>query len=117
MIDPRHQQRINTVQNLYAASFYGHPVKLPHENDQLTDKINANLVEIDRLITQHAPRFPLNKIAKADLAILRLAIYELLFTTSTPKKVIINEAVELAKEMGGEKSYGFINGVLAKIIL
>ncbi|MCL4375011.1 transcription antitermination factor NusB [Patescibacteria group bacterium] len=116
MIDPRHQQRIITIQNLYAASFYDRPVTLPHQTDRLTVKVGTKTKAIDQLINRYAPRFPIAKIAKIDLAILRLAIYELKFNRGTPKKVVINEAVELAKELGGERSYKFVNGVLAKII-
>lgn len=55
-------------------------------------------------------------MAKIDVAILRLAVYEFLFDKETPHKTIIDEAVELAKEFGNDKSPGFINGVLGKII-
>ena len=53
--------------------------------------------------------------AKVDLAIMQLAVYELIFEKKEPAKVIINEAVELAKEMGSDKAFGFVNAVLGKI--
>ncbi|MDP3244889.1 MAG: transcription antitermination factor NusB [bacterium] len=71
---------------------------------------------IDEQITKSAPEFPIEKINKIDLAILRLAIYELLISKKEPERVIIDEAIELAKEYGGEKSPAFINGALGKLI-
>lgn len=71
---------------------------------------------IDSLIIKAAPQFPIDKIARTDVAILRLAIYELLYGEHIPEKVVVDEAVELAKEYGGEGSPGFINGVLGTVI-
>ena len=73
-----------------------------------------NLTKIDKLIAQAAPDYPLTKISKIDLAILRLAVSELL-QKKQPFKVIIDEAVELAKEYGGEASFSFVNGTLGTI--
>ena len=74
-----------------------------------------NLVKIDKLISKAAPDYPLAKISKIDLAILRLAVSELL-QKNQPFKVIIDEAIELAKEYGGEASYSFVNGALGSIL-
>ena len=73
--------------------------------------------DIDPWIARYAQKYTVEDIAKVDLAILRLATYELMYdeTRETPPKVIINEAVELAKELGGDKSPAFINAVLGKI--
>jgi N utilization substance protein B len=71
-------------------------------------------VKIDNLITEAAPAWPIDKLNKIDLAILRLAVYELEYE-KTPPKVVIDEAVELAKEYGSESSSSFINGVLGTI--
>ena len=58
----------------------------------------------------------MNRIFKVDLAILKVAVFEMLFSNEkTPSKVIINEAVELAKKYSTDKSYKFVNGVLASI--
>ena len=65
---------------------------------------------------RQAPEYPVDKINRIDLAILRLASYELMVEQKEPKNVIIDEAVELAKEYGNESSPGFVNGVLGKII-
>ena len=79
-------------------------------------KIISRIEEIDATIHKDAPKWPIDKINKVDLAILRCAIWELLFQKKTPPKVIIDESVELAKEFGTETSSSFINGVLGSII-
>ncbi len=69
---------------------------------------------LDNLIAQHAPEWPPEQIAVVDRNILRIAIYELIFH-KLPVKVVINEAVEVAKIYGGESSPRFINGVLGSV--
>lgn len=71
--------------------------------------------EIDRIISENLDRWNIDRIAKTDLAILRTAVAEMLYVDSIPVNVSINEAVELAKKYGDEKSYAFINSVLGKI--
>jgi N utilization substance protein B len=71
--------------------------------------------EIDSLIQNHARGWSLERMPKVDLAIMRLAIYELRFRKDIPWNVSINEAVELAKKYGGDQSKTFINGVLGKV--
>ena len=71
--------------------------------------------EIDRLIAENLEKWSFDRIAKTDLAILRTAVAEMLYVDSIPVGVSINEAVELAKKYGDEKSYAFINSVLGKI--
>lgn len=71
--------------------------------------------DADVMIAPAAPEWPIDQIAKMDLTILRLAIYELMIKREVPPKVVINEAVELAKSFGGENSSRFINGVLGTI--
>lgn len=77
--------------------------------------IFEHLKEIDELIEKSATNWSFARIAKVDLSILRLAIYELKFT-DVPQKVAVNEAVEIAKEYSTEKSPRFINGVLGSVI-
>lgn len=72
--------------------------------------------ELDTLLQGSAPLYPVERIAPVDRAVLRLAIYELLRVPSTPIKVAINEAVELAKQFGGDNSGRFINGVLGDLV-
>jgi transcription antitermination protein NusB len=107
--DPRHLKRREAVKILFAQTF----TKQPNSSD-LVQKILKNLKKIDSDIENAAPAWPLNSLNKIDLAILRLAVYEL-GRGDTPPKVIIDEAVELAKEYGGESSPSFINGVLGTI--
>lgn len=108
--DPRHQKRRNTVQKLFAYSFD------PNQKDEQIQHVLDTLPEIDSKIVRAAPEWPLDKIAKIDLAVLRNAIYELTKESPEPTKVIIDEAVELSKEFGNDKSSSFINGVLGTIV-
>lgn len=114
-MDQRHLQRTKIVQNLFAYSFKTKN-KLPFPEDPKTAKIISKLKTIDNLIEKYAPRYPLANISRTDLSILRVSIFDLVVEKKTPKKVVINEAVELAKELSGENSYAFINAVLGKIL-
>lgn len=71
---------------------------------------------IDEKIKAHLKDWDFNRINKIDLAILRLAIYEICFVDDIPCKVSINEAVELSKAFGEDSSSSFVNGILAEII-
>jgi len=86
------------------------------EDDPDIKPIIDHITEIDATIVNVAPEWPIEKIAKIDLTILRLAIYELTIEKDAPEKVIIDEAVELAKAYGGEGSAKFINGALGAVI-
>lgn len=104
--DPRHQRRREIIKQLFAENFTHQPKIIP-EVKKILDKKE----EIDKLISEGAPLWPIEKLNKIDLAILRLAIYEIL-EGKVPPKVSIDEAVELAKEFGNENSASFVNGVL-----
>ena len=75
-----------------------------------------NLEQIDQLIQSNITGWTKERIAKVDLAILRLALFEIIFRGDIPGSVAINEAIELAKKYSTDESGGFINGVLGKII-
>jgi len=107
--DPRHQRRREIIKLLFAEEF-AHQPNLDNWTKEILDKKE----EIDKLISEGAPLWPIDKLNKIDLAILRLAIYEML-AKDAPPKVIIDEAVELAKEFGSENSASFVNGVLGFI--
>lgn len=109
--DPRHLRRVTIIKDLFAQSFTTQKFESPD-----TPKIIHAFDVLDREIQAAAPEWPLPKVAKVDLAVLRLATYELLIEKKTPPKVIIDEAVELAKEFGGESSAPFVNGVLGTIL-
>jgi N utilization substance protein B len=107
--DPRHKKRRDTIKSLFAESFT-HQSELTGEAKKILDKA----IEIDEQIKNSAPQWPLEKLNKIDLAVLRLAVFEL-NKNDAPPKVIIDEAVELAKEFGSENSPSFVNGVLGTI--
>jgi len=73
------------------------------------------LSEIDALIAKNLSGWEIDRIAKIDLALLRLAVYEMLYEDNIPCGVSINEAVELAKTYGDDDAYQFINGILGNI--
>ena len=77
--------------------------------------IANNEKKLDEQLQPVAPEWPIDQIARMDHAILLIGIYELLHENDVPPKVVINEAVELAKSFGGENSSKFINGVLGTI--
>lgn len=109
--DPRHLARKKVL-----AQLFEHGFRKEAKADNLTKSVLDNLKKIDKIIEKAAPAWPTEQIAKVDLAILRLAVFELVFGRTAPYKVIIDEAVELAKEFGGETSPGFVNGVLGTVV-
>ena len=72
--------------------------------------------EIDQIIKDNAKGWTIDRIGKVELTIIRLAIFEIRFDDEVPAQVAINEAVELAKKFGPDKSAGFVNAVLAKLV-
>lgn len=107
--DPRHIRRREAVKILFAETYTTQP-----SPPDLVQKILKQKDRINKLITEAAPQWPVDKLNKIDLVILWLAVYEL-ENEKTPPKVVIDEAVELAKEFGSESSSSFINGVLGTI--
>lgn len=77
--------------------------------------ILAHLQEIDEIINTSATGWKTSRMAKVELALIRVAVYEIRYEEDIPTKVAINEAVELAKEYGEDNSAAFVNGVLARI--
>ena len=77
--------------------------------------VRDHIKDIDNIITANAPEWPIEQIATVDRTVLRLGIYELEFLKDVPPKVVINEAVELAKTFGGDASGKFVNGVLGTL--
>jgi len=84
---------------------------------ELTDGVISHIEKIDAVIEKAAPDWPIEQIAAVDRNILRLGLYELIFSdrADVPAKVAINEAIELAKTFGGESSGRFVNGVLGTV--
>jgi len=128
----RRQARIIALQTLFEADSVGHPAdeilaRHLEENPtaeetatyarRLVEGVLQHVEEIDRLIAQSAPAWPLSQMPKIDKNILRIAIFEVLpDNRAVPVKVAINEAVELAKLFGSESSSRFVNGVLGTIV-
>ena len=111
-LDPRHQKRAKIVKRLFSWGFNPKKVALGRPTKEILEKLPL----IDRVITKSAPQWPIGQINKIDLAILRLAVWELKVVQKEPPKVIIDEAIELSKTYSSEKSSGFINGVLGTIL-
>ena len=108
--DPRHKKRQQIVKELFAMTFAEQDV------DELTRTIADLIPKLDEEIKTSALSWPIEKINRMDLAILRYSTYEMLYT-NIPPKVVIDEAIELAKEFGGETSPSFVNGVLGNILI
>jgi N utilization substance protein B len=81
-----------------------------------TNAILEHLPQIDELINEKSTGWKTSRMAKVDLSLIRLAVYEIKFDEDIPDKVAVNEAVELAKKYGTDESSSFVNGVLAKIL-
>jgi N utilization substance protein B len=79
----------------------------------IIDGVFTSIESVDELIVKYAPMWPLQQLSPVDRNVLRLALFELMPGSDVPPKVVINEAVELAKEFGGAASSRFTNGVLA----
>ena len=132
MTGKRRQARVLALQALFELDTVGHPpdqtiARLLEEtaasNDagafarELVRGVLANRDHIDEVIRKTAPTWPLDQVAAIDRNILRLAIYEILIDNRVPMRAAINEAVELAKQFGGETSPRFVNGVLGSVSL
>ena len=116
MKDIRHQNRINIIKKLFSLSFSNQQVDDVVVDNPLLKNILKNNNKLEKIISKYASRYPIEKISKLDLAILKLSTYELIIEKKNPPKVIIDEAVELAKEYGNQRSYSFVNGVLGAIL-
>ena len=82
----------------------------------MTEGVLENIYELDKIITEFAPSWPVSHMSVIDRNLLRMAIYEMTMRSDTPPKVAINEAVELAKVFGSESSPRFVNGVLGSVM-
>jgi len=130
----RHLSRSIAMQSLYEWDFYnkkGDLKKIVEKNirafgpglkdksfvSRLTDGVVKHLSEIDKIIEKAAPQWPIAQISIVDRNVLRIGLFELIFGNKeeVPPKVAINEAIELAKNFGGESSGRFVNGVLGTV--
>ncbi len=83
---------------------------------KLVDGVTKNEKKLDAELQPVAPEWPIDQIARMDRVVLHIGLYELLYEENVPPKVVINEAVELAKAFGGDNSSKFINGVLGTVL-
>ncbi|MFA6963672.1 MAG: transcription antitermination factor NusB [Patescibacteria group bacterium] len=126
----RHLSRMIAMQTLYELDFRPESNKeevMDRNVSEYADKCESDFVdllvdgvsklkdELESIVTESAPEWPMDQISLIDREILRIAIYELLYVNDIPPKVSINEAVELAKQFGGENSSKFVNGVLGTV--
>lgn len=137
MASNRHLGRIIALQTLYEEEFRREAADAEFDLDQvlgrnieryaemvddvdfIRDLVNgviAKAPELDAALQPIAPEWPIDQIARMDRLVLRIGLYELLHEKDVPPKVVINEAVELAKAFGGENSSKFINGVLGTVL-
>lgn len=126
----RNEARERLMQALYRADMRGDFILSPTEEAAFTEALSGqrtyfydlykllqdHVEEIDRLIQSYSGKWDLERIPKTDLAILRLAVCEILFYPAVPPAVSINEAVELGKKYGTENSPSYINGILGNIV-
>jgi N utilization substance protein B len=129
----RHRARIAAMQILFELDLVDHPVDcaiqrrleeevLPADAAEFVERLVHGAVEtsttLDQIIEQAAPNWPIYQMPPIEKAILRLAIWELLFDKRdpAPPRAVINEAVELAKHFGSENSSRFVNGVLGTVV-
>lgn len=127
---PRTRARSIALQALYEIDLVDHPPgevlqARMQDNDMepklfdFASRIVLGVVplkeDLDRFIAEHAPEWPLDQVAIIDRNILRIALWEFAVYEKTPVKVVINEAVELAKEFGSDSTPRFVNGVLGSL--
>ena len=130
----RHEQREQLFKLLFRVEFNSsdempEQVKLFFQDDEIEyteavvesiqdkyTKIQEKLPEIDGLLNEKAEGWNTERMGKVELAVLRIAVYEILYEEDIPDMVAINEAIEIAKKYGQEASGGFVNAILAKFI-
>jgi N utilization substance protein B len=137
MASNRHLGRIVALQTLYELDFrvevqekdldrdevlkrniarYSEVVEDKEFIENIVSGVTEKQEELDAIIQPVAPDWPLSQIARIDRTVLRMGVYELYYNLKVPKKVVINEAVELAKSFGSDNSSKFINGVLGTVL-
>ncbi len=130
-ITSRRESRVLVLQSLCEADIVPHEVmdvlaRLVEENHILEDveqfssdlvsNVLVNRVELDNIITSYASDWPLEQMALVDRNLLRMSLAEILWGGEAPQAAVINEAIELAKGFGSERSPGFVNGVLGAFL-
>lgn len=133
----RHLGRIVALQTLYEYDFrlgcgdtklalgevlernierYSHTIEDQKFIRRIVNGVSKEAPKLDVMLQPIAPEWPIDQIARMDRLVLEIGLYELLYETQTPAKVVINEAIELAKAFGGDNSSKFINGVMGTFL-
>ncbi len=125
----RRRARSQALQALYEIDSVNHPADevlarygeelSPEAREFMNTLVRGTLdsrQEIDAMVVESAPEWPINELAVIDRNILRLSLWELLIWGETPVKVAVNEAVELAKRYGSDSAPRFVNGVLGTLV-
>ncbi len=130
-VSTRRDTRILSLQILCEVDTVNHDVEIVlsqirHDNQmsskddqfvcKLVNNVLENLQQLDNMIITYASSWPINQMPVVDRNLLRMAIGEIEWVTSTPNKVVVNEAVEIAKIFGSERSPSFVNGVLGSFL-
>lgn len=129
----KHEERVKLFQLVFDCSFYENE-DIPEQMDlfrrlqmaseqetfksveEKAKKILSKLGEIDVILAKASTGWPLGRLGKAELTIMRVAAFEILYDESVPAGVAINEAVELSKTYGNDSAPSFVNAVLAKLV-
>lgn len=126
-----YQMRMNEVETQQAINMVIEEAEQDNEaelkigEDRIEPQYVRELVEgteqyrdrIDNLLNDYLKSWRIDRLSKVDLEVLRLGVYEMVYRNDVPPKVVVNEAIELAKHFGTEESGRFVNGVLGKMIL
>tara|TARA_Y100000588_G_scaffold239835_1_gene253560 strand:+ start:3681 stop:4115 length:435 start_codon:yes stop_codon:yes gene_type:complete len=130
-VSTRRDTRILSLQILCEVDTVNHDVEIVlsqirHDNQmsskddqfvcKLVNNVLENLQQLDNMIISYAPSWPINQMPVVDRNLLRMAIGEIEWVSSTPNKVVVNEAVEIAKIFGSDRSPSFVNGVLGSFL-
>ena len=112
----RHEAREKALQVLFQLDNTDVTIEeaMEHIKGQPTNVFYEHLEVIDATLEKHLEKWSLARLPKIERTVLRLAVYELLYMPETPKRVVLNEAIELCKTFGDEGSSKFVNGVLSK---
>lgn len=99
----------------YIEHFELKDMDIDYLNKTIIDMID-HMDEIDKYVRDNSKDWKINRIAKVDLAVLRIALAEILYNDTIPESVAINEAVEISKKFSNEDSHKFINGILGTVV-
>ncbi len=115
-LDFHDKSDLNAQADMWLEDLQGASANVKSELKEKFNGVIAHLSEIDEMIEAKSKGWTIDRIAKAELTVLRLAVYEILYVDDVPDRVAINEAVELSKVYCADKASGFVNGILASVV-